>query len=127
VGGVQGGDGAEGGAVGGQGCGEAGRVEAGGGGVVVLVDDAEVAEVVEHLDLRGRQGRFAVVLAELEAAEHEEEGEDVDGVHVQLDGMGSVRMRAHSSGSEFRATRTHRLGVLEIQNEDGPHLRVDFL
>lgn len=46
------------------------------------MDDAEVAKVVEHLDLRGGQGCFAVVLAEFEAAEHEEEGEDVHGVHL---------------------------------------------
>lgn len=88
VGGAEGGveargGGAQGAGVGGEGRGEAGGVEAGGGGGV-LVDDAEVGEVVEHLELGGGERCFAVVLAEFEAAEHEEEGEDVDGVHVHL-------------------------------------------
>ena len=46
-----------------------------------MVDYAKVAEVFEHLELGGSEVSFAVVLAELEAAEHEEEGEDVDWVH----------------------------------------------
>lgn len=86
-GGVEaGGDAAEGTGVGGEGCSEAGGVEARGGGGA-LVDDAEVAEVIEHLELGGGEGGFAVVLAEFEAAKHEEESEDVDGVHVSLRSM----------------------------------------
>lgn len=88
VGGAEGGvkacgGGAEGAGVRGEGCGEAGGVEAR-GGEGALVDDAEVGKVVKHLELGGGEGRFGVVLAEFEAAEHEEEGEDVDGVHVHL-------------------------------------------
>ena len=49
-----------------------------------MVDDAEVAEVLEHLRLGGREVGFAVWEAKFERAEHEEEGEDVDFVHVQL-------------------------------------------
>ena len=49
-----------------------------------MVDEAEVAEVVEHGELGLGEVGFAVVLAELEAAEHEEEGEDVHGVHSHL-------------------------------------------
>lgn len=59
---------AQGAGVGGEGRGEASGVEAG-GGWGGLVHDAEVAEVVEHLDLGGGEGGFAVVLAEVEATE----------------------------------------------------------
>ena len=55
------------------------EVGGGGGG---LVDDAEVAEVEEHLGLGGGEVGFAVGEAEFEGAEGEEEGEDVDFVHV---------------------------------------------
>ena len=88
VGGAEGGveagrDAAEGAGVGGEGCGKARGVEARGRGGA-LVHDAEVAKVVEHLELGAGEGRFAVVLAKFEAPEHEEESEDVDGVHVSL-------------------------------------------
>ena len=68
-----GGDAAEGAGVGGEGCGEAGGIEAA-GGWGVLVDDAKVGKVFKHLPLGGGKGRFAVVLAELKATEHEKEG-----------------------------------------------------
>lgn len=66
--------------------GETGRVEEAGSGRVAagLVDDAVVAQVLEHLELRLRQVGFRVGEPELEGAEHEEEGEDVDVVHVEL-------------------------------------------
>ena len=69
--------------IGGESGGEAGGVKARGGGAG-LVDDAEVTKVFKHLELSRCEGGFAVVLAEFEAAEHEEEGEDVDGVHSEL-------------------------------------------
>ena len=75
------GGGAEAVGVGGEGCGEAGGVEVG-GGRGGLVDDAEVGEVLEHLGLRGGEVCFAVGEAEFEGAEGEEEGEDVDFVHI---------------------------------------------
>lgn len=75
------GGGAQAGGVGGEGCGEAGGVEMGGEGGG-LVDYAEVAEVLEHLRLRGGKVGFGVGEAEFEGAEGEEEGEDVNFVHV---------------------------------------------
>ena len=53
-----------------------------GGGGGGLVDYTEVAEVLEHLGLGGGEVCFAVGEAEFEGTEGEEEGEDVDFVHV---------------------------------------------
>lgn len=41
----------------------------------------------------------------------------------------AMRKGGRSSGWRERQSHvfTHRLGVLEVENEDGPHLRVDFL
>ena len=77
------GGGSEATAVGGEGRGEAGRVEVAGVGGF-LVDDAEVAEVLEHLGLSLRQFGFAVWKAEFKGAKHEEESKHVDFVHSQL-------------------------------------------
>ena len=49
-----------------------------------MVDDAVVAQVLEHLELGLREVGFGVGEAELEGAEHEEEGEDIAFVHVEL-------------------------------------------
>ena len=86
--------GAKGGVETGGGAAESARVRGQGGcqpsGVVaigvrgVLVDDAEISEVEEHLELGVGEVGFAVALAELEAAEHEEEGKDVDAIHTEL-------------------------------------------
>ena len=46
------------------------------------MDYAEVAEVLEHLGLGGGEVGFAIWETEFEGAEGEEEGEDVDFVHV---------------------------------------------
>lgn len=62
-----GGDTAKSASVGRESCRETGGIKARGRGRV-LVDDAEVGEVVEHLDLGWGQGCFAVGLAEFEAA-----------------------------------------------------------
>ena len=69
--------------IGGQSGGKAGGVETGRGGSV-LVNNAEIREVVQHLKLGRSEGGFAVVLTEFETAEHKEEGKDVNGVHVHL-------------------------------------------
>lgn len=73
--------GAETGGVGGESCGEASGGE-GRGGRRGLIDYSEVAKVEEHLDLGGGEICFGVREAEFEGAEHEEEGEYVDGIHV---------------------------------------------
>ena len=78
-----GGNAAECAGVGSEGCGKAGGVEVGGVGTG-LVHYAKIVEISEHLDLGFCQVRFAVGLAEFEAAEHEEEGKDVYGVHFKL-------------------------------------------
>ena len=46
------------------------------------MDYAEVPEVLEHLGLGGGEIRFAVGESKFEGAKGEEEGEDVDFVHV---------------------------------------------
>ena len=48
------------------------------------MNDAEIAEVEEHLGLGWGQVCFGVGKAELEGAQHKEEGEDVNSVHVEL-------------------------------------------
>jgi hypothetical protein len=97
-----GGGGAAGAGVGGEGGGETGGVEAAGGGLA-LIDEAVVAQVLEHLDLSGAEGGEGVVAAELERAEHEDEVEDVDGVHLEV--------RGH----------------VEVLDQQGPDLGVDVL
>ena len=73
--------GGQGAGVGREGCGEAGGIETG-WGTGVLVDDAEVAQIVEHLRLGWRERFLAVVLAEFEAGEGEEKGKDVYWIHA---------------------------------------------
>ncbi len=46
------------------------------------MDYAEVPKILEHLGLGGSEVCFAVGEAEFEGTEGEEEGEDVDFVHV---------------------------------------------
>ena len=51
-----------------------------------MVYDAEIAEIFEHVGLGLREFGFAVWEAKFEGAEHEEEGEYVNFIHVQLVG-----------------------------------------
>lgn len=68
-----------------------------------MVDDAEISEIQKHLQLSGCEIDFAVTLAELQAAKHKEEREDIDLIHAKL------------------------LCTVEIENEDRPDLRIDLL
>ena len=49
-----------------------------------MEDDAEIAKIFEHVRLGLREFGFAVWEAKFEGAEHEEEREYVDFIHVQL-------------------------------------------
>ncbi len=80
------------GAVGGEERSGGGRGECGGeaGGIeaaarrLALVHEPVVAKVLEHVQLRFGQLLGGVVASELETAEHEEEGEHLDQIHVAL-------------------------------------------
>lgn len=67
----------------GEGRGETGWVVVVGGGVV-LIDYAKVPEIQKHLKLGLCKVGFAVRLAELETAKHEEKRKDVDMIHAEL-------------------------------------------
>ncbi|KAI3477837.1 hypothetical protein L1887_60346 [Cichorium endivia] len=86
----------------GEGGGEAGGVEAA-AGRLALVHEAVVTKVLEHVELRLGQLLGGVVASELETAEHKEEGEHLDQIHVAL------------------------LGHVEVLEEQMPELRVDVL
>ena len=49
-----------------------------------MVDDAEIAKIFEHVGLGLREFAFTVWEAKFEGAEHEEEREYVNFIHVQL-------------------------------------------
>lgn len=49
-----------------------------------MVDDAEIAEIFKHVGLGLREFGFAIWEAKFEGAEHEEKGEYVNFIHVQL-------------------------------------------
>ena len=89
-----------------------------------MVDDAEIAEIFEHVGLGLREFGFAVGEAKFEGAEHEEEREYVNFVHVQL-------ARDVSAVACTEKTReddgTYALRILQIEYEHCPDLSIDFL
>lgn len=96
--------------IGGEGCSEAGGIE-----IRALrrgaVNDAVVAQVSQHFGLgRGEVG-FAIGLAELEAAEHEEKGQHIHGVHPQL-----KEISLALGEGKWAFWLTYLLGILKIEN-----------
>ena len=49
-----------------------------------MVDDAEIAEIFDHVGLGLREFGFTIWEAKFEGAEHEEKREYVNFIHVQL-------------------------------------------
>lgn len=70
------------------------------------MDYAEVGKVLEHLGLRWGEVCAGVGGAEFEGAEHEEEGEDVYFVHVELNDRQRGRVRI--------CWKTYSFGIMQI-------------